>query len=106
MISFDKTSIKEAAILAALDGTELYSLSIRQAVQDVSGGDIEIRYNAIYPLLHNLEDKGLIKSRWGGEVDPSRSGARRRYYSLTDKGGIALRSSQSDDLNDQGWQFA
>ena len=106
MISFDKTSLKEAAILAALDGRELYGLEIPKAVENVSGGKIKIRLGMIYPVLHNLESKGLIKGRWGEEVDPSRSGARRYYYSLTTNGGIALRSSHADDLNDQGWQFA
>ena len=106
MFSFDKTSVKEAAILAALDGRELYGLEIPKAVEDVSGGKIKIRLGMIYPVLHNLESKGLIKGRWGEEVDPIRSGARRRYYRLTDGGGIALRSSQTGDHNAQGWQFA
>jgi len=106
MGSFDKLSIKEAAILTALDGRELYGLEIPKAVEESSGGEIKINLGMIYPVLHNLESKGLIKSRWGEEVDPIRNGARRRYYRLTDDGGIALKSPQTDDHNAQGWQFA
>lgn len=38
----------------------------------------------IYPLLERLEREGFVRSRWGD--DQSRSGARRRLYSLTPAG--------------------
>lgn len=101
MFLFDKISIKEAAILAAIGDRELYGLEIPEAVEEVSGGEVKIRLGYLYPSLHHLESKGLIKSRWGEEADPSRNKARRQYYSLTDDGVVALNPPQENNRDDQ-----
>ena len=40
----------------------------------------------LYPVLHRLEDRGLIKSRWA----ESETGRKRKYYSLKEDGKKAL----------------
>jgi DNA-binding PadR family transcriptional regulator len=40
----------------------------------------------LYPVLHRLEDEGLLVSRWGR----SETGRRRKYYRLRDEGVEAL----------------
>ena len=106
MTASSEVSPREAAVLVALDGKELYGLEIPKAVEESSGGTIKMRIGTLYPVLRNLENKGLIKSRWGEEVYPERGGARRRYYSLTGNGSAKLRSLQSTDGDSFDWQPA
>ena len=44
--------------------------------------------STLYPLLYNLESKGLIRGKWR----EARSGRQRKYYTLTRKGTVRLRS--------------
>jgi len=41
-----------------------------------------MKQGALYPVLHSLENSGLLKS----EVEPSVSGPPRRYYAITAEG--------------------
>jgi PadR family transcriptional regulator, regulatory protein PadR len=44
----------------------------------------------LYPVLHRLERRGLVKSRWGeGE-----NGRKRKYYSLKKEGKRAMEEHQ------------
>ncbi len=55
---------------------------IGESKQDVSF----IKQGTFYPVLHSLENNGLLTSR----VEPSVSGPPRRYYSITPDGNQAL----------------
>lgn len=44
---------------------------------------------SVYPILERLERSGWAESEW--EDDPTRSGPRRRLYSLTANGSVAAR---------------
>jgi DNA-binding PadR family transcriptional regulator len=53
-----------------------------------SANAFEFREGTLYPALHQLEKKGLIKARWRiGD-----NGRERKYYSLTGKGRKAAES--------------
>ena len=60
-----------------------------QMVQDMNGlvpGVLQTGEGTIYPVLHRLEERELIRSAWRtGE-----SGRQRRYYQLTPRGRRAL----------------
>jgi PadR family transcriptional regulator PadR len=59
----------------------MYGYELVQALEKKSQGVLAMGDSTLYPMLYNLEAKGLIASR----VDET--GARpRRYYRLTDKG--------------------
>ncbi|MEM9413839.1 MAG: helix-turn-helix transcriptional regulator [Planctomycetota bacterium] len=45
----------------------------------------------LYPLLHRLEERGLIRSRWV----PSTSGPPRKFYVLNKKGEKQLLKSRT-----------
>ena len=53
-----------------------------KAVAEQSGGGLELKEATLYTAFRRLETAGCIRSYWGDE----QSGARRRYYSLTDVG--------------------
>jgi DNA-binding PadR family transcriptional regulator len=71
---------------------------------EASGGKRQMGVGTLYPVLHSLEKKGLIESRWGDEGREERGGARRRYYKLTGSGVATLEAIQSFRSNLLSWQ--
>ena len=80
----------EEILLTALLKRELYGLEILKVVEEVTEGKRRIGFGSLYPNLHRLEKKGLVKSRWGDETPEERGGARRKYYTTTRTGERAL----------------
>ncbi|MEN1682050.1 MAG: PadR family transcriptional regulator [Planctomycetota bacterium] len=69
------------AVLQLLAAGEKYGYELVEALTRQSDGVLAMGQSTLYPMLYNLEAKGLVKSR----VD--KTGARpRRYYRLTGKG--------------------
>lgn len=97
-------SPREELVLLALYGKELYGLQIPQAMEDASGGHRQMGIGTLYPVLHSLEKKGLVDSRWGDESRKDRGGARRRYYKLTGNGVATVESVQAFRANLLIWQ--
>jgi DNA-binding PadR family transcriptional regulator len=56
---------------------ETYGFELAEATGLPSG--------TIYPILHRLEEEGLVKGRWG-HVEAGSQHRRRRYYELTGEG--------------------
>ena len=73
-------------ILSLLEEGESYGYAIIQRVRELSEGEIAWTDGMLYPVLHRLEDTGLIRSRWG----VSDSGRKRKYYALNRDGKAAL----------------
>ncbi len=84
-------------ILTLLDEKPMYGYEIIQRVHAISEGQIQWPPGKLYPLLHSLENKGLIEAFW----QPSEEGPDRKYYRPTKQGQAALvREKQSWlDLN-------
>jgi len=99
-----EVSPREEIVLLALHRKELYGLQIPQAVEEASGGERKMQIGTLYPVLHSLEKKGLVESRWGEEGRDERGGARRRYYKLTGLGVVKLDSLQSFWASLRDWQ--
>lgn len=76
----------EPLILALLDKGESYGYAIIQEIKARSGGQLKWTDGMLYPVLHRLERRGLIKSRWG----ESETGRKRKYYSLKKDGKAAM----------------
>jgi PadR family transcriptional regulator PadR len=73
------------AVLKVLEEGELYGYAIVEALAKTKGTALHLGQSTVYPMLYNLEAKGLVKSRW------DESGARpRKYYSLTKAGRTRL----------------
>lgn len=69
-----------------------HGYGIIQEIRQRSGGLVEFTEGTIYPLLHTLEQEGLVASAW--ETTPS--GRRRKLYSLTDAGARRLAHLAAD----------
>jgi len=70
------------AILRLLESGEKYGYELVQLLEQRSQGVLAMGQSTLYPLLYNLEAKGLIASR----SQTSENGRPRRYYRLTSKG--------------------
>ncbi len=73
-------------LLALLETEESYGYHLIQRVRETSNGALEWSEGMLYPVLHRLEKRGLISSRWR----VSDQGRRRKYYALTDSGRAEL----------------
>lgn len=73
-------SALEQDVLTALHAAqrELYGLEIKEALEEVSQGKRELSFGSLYPALHKLEEKKLIKARRGNEE----TGTQRKYYAI------------------------
>lgn len=69
------------AVLKCLAPGEMYGYELVEALDTQSSGVLAMGQSTLYPMLYNLEAKGLIKAR----LD-DKSGRRRKYYRLTAKG--------------------
>jgi len=89
MISKDLVAASsEPMILAILARGESYGYAIIKRVRELSRGEMEWTDGMLYPVLHRLEQQGLIASRWAA----SETGRKRRYYRIKDKGGKTLQN--------------
>ena len=73
-------------ILSILAQGESYGYEIIQRVHDLTDGQLQWTTGTLYPVLHSLENEGLLDAFWR-EAD---SGPNRKYYRLTPKGIKAL----------------
>jgi transcriptional regulator len=71
-------------VLAVVRSGASHGYAIIEELRRLSDGVFELPEGTIYPVLHRLEEKGLLASRWVEE------GRRRRRYSLTAAGRKAL----------------
>jgi len=88
--------IAPVVVLEILSRGPMYGYQLSEAIQQRSNDIITLGKGTLYPLLYNLEAKGLIKGRW----QTADSGRKRRYYSITSKGKLELarQKAQLEDL--------
>ena len=81
----------DAIILRQLAQGDSYGYQINKNVTALSGGAFEMKEATLYTAFRRLESAGYIRSYWGDEL----SGARRRYYAITDAGWEKLRADRA-----------
>ena len=63
------------------DNGGMYGYQMTQMVKEITKGELNITEGALYPLLHKLEEQGIV------ETETEMNGNRmRKYYSLTKAG--------------------
>ena len=85
-------------IILVLDDNA-YGVTIKKELKDRLNRDCS--RGALHTALTRLQEKGLISSEMGG---PSavRGGRRKRYYTVTNKGKVALKEAK--EMRDQLWR--
>lgn len=79
------------AVLTLLERRTMYGYELVEALERGSGGLLEIGQSTVYPLLYNLEARGLLKARW----DRAPNGRHRKYYAPTEEGARWLARQRS-----------
>ncbi|HEX2388845.1 MAG TPA: PadR family transcriptional regulator [Solirubrobacterales bacterium] len=68
-----------------------YGNRLIEDIEDITQGVITVNPNTMYPLLRDLEKRGMIEGRW---EHPDRR--TRRFYSITDAGRVEYERLQGD----------
>lgn len=79
----------DTVILARLSGKDSYGYEINKEISLMSAGNFEIKEATLYTSFRRMEKEEWIISYWGDEE----KGARRRYYSITEKGRKILKEN-------------
>lgn len=74
----------ETVILRLLLNEDSYGYDISRRITEVGEGLIDVKDATIYTAFRRLEQEGLITAYWGEGT----TGARRRYYAITDNGRL------------------
>src|SRR5437879_6315016 len=80
----------EPLILSLLSKSESYGYELIQEVKRLSENKIKWTDGMLYPVLHRMEHKGWIKSRWV-EIQ---NGRKCKYYSIKKDGHQALKKKR------------
>lgn len=70
------------AVLKLLERSEMYGYQLVEALSKRTDGVLALGQSTLYPLLYNLEAKGLIEADWR----TADTGRDRKYYRLTGSG--------------------
>ena len=76
-----RRAILPLLVLHLIAETPSYGNQLMERIGAMTAGVLSVNPNTMYPLLRQLEGRGLIEGQW--EHPERRS---RRYYSLTDEG--------------------
>lgn len=82
----------DTIILTHLLNMDSYGYEINKFIQEKTGNRYELKEATLYSSFRRLEEAGMIKSYWGDET----TGARRRYYSITELGRQVYKKNKED----------
>jgi len=83
------TGTLDILILRAVSARPLHGYAIGRHLRESSEGVLDVEEGALYPALHRLEARGLLKSSWG----TSETGRRAKFYRATPSGRRHLAKS-------------
>lgn len=76
-----KGSLKTIVLKVLKENGPMYGYEITRKVEELTRGQIKLTYGALYPVLHKLENEGILATEavnFNNRI--------RIYYSLTDSG--------------------
>lgn len=76
----------ELMVLSVLSDSSKYGYLIQQRLKEASDELVDLKAGTLYPILHKLESKKLVRSRWDDST-----GRRRKWYELTAAGRKQLK---------------
>ena len=77
-------------VLKQLEDGDKYGYEMSEELKRRSDDTFHLKAGTLYPLLHGLEEKGLVTAY----EREAAAGKPRRYYHLTKEGGVALRQKE------------
>lgn len=85
------SGVPELVVLRLLDTNEMYGYELVSAIKISSNDVLSLAEGVIYPTLHSLEKRGLLKSK-----EKQVAGRTRVYYQATKKGKLRLNNLQDE----------
>ena len=76
-----KGSLKTIVLKVLEENGRMYGYEITRKVEEITGGKIKLTYGALYPVLHKLEDEGVLVTE-----SENFNNRIRIYYKLTPRG--------------------
>lgn len=80
----------DTILLRFLSEGDTYGYAVNRRIQELSEGKYTLNEATLYTAFRRMEKAGWIRSYWGD----GNSGARRRYYAITEAG----RQAYADNL--------
>jgi len=80
------TGTLDLLVLRILEGGARHGYAVGREIREGSAGVLDVEEGVLYPALHRLEERGLLKSRW----HLSETGRRAKFYELTRSGRTSL----------------
>ncbi len=93
-MDIDKEMLKgyiDSIILSVLEKERMYGYELSKKIRALSNESFEIKEGTLYVVLKRLENKGLVTTEWGDEIN---IGARRKYYNITSAGTQYLKAQK------------
>lgn len=78
-------------VLRLLETENMYGYEMIKDLKERSEGVFELKEGTLYPILHSLEERGLIDSYW----DES-TAKKRKYYTITKEGRKYLKVQKEE----------
>jgi len=82
----------ETLVLRTLVGGRRHGYGIARAIEDATGGVVDIEDGSLYPALYRMEKKDWVEAEWG----LSELGRRAKFYRLTPKGRRQLTAQTAE----------
>ncbi|WP_238480452.1 PadR family transcriptional regulator [Clostridium chrysemydis] len=79
-------------ILGLLNKEEMYGYQMIKSIEITSDGIFSLKEGTLYPILHALENEGIIESYW----KESETNRKRKYYSITKEGKKYLKTKEKE----------
>jgi len=86
--------VNELLVLSVLRRGPAHGYQIALSVEEDTDGRFTFQHGTLYPILHRLEEDGLLAGEWGDE------GRRRKTYRITDE-GLQFLESESESLRSE-----
>ena len=79
-------------VLQSLSLGPLHGLGVSDRIAQITRGHFAVKPGSLFPALHRLEERGLVKASWG----ESENNRRAKYYSLTGAGKKQLAAESAN----------
>ena len=79
-------------LLKLLEEEDLYGYQMIERLQQRSNNIFALKAGTLYPLLHSLEERGLVQSY----EQTAETGRKRKYYTLTKAGQKMLAAKEQE----------
>jgi transcriptional regulator len=79
-------------ILQVAAAAPIHGYAIAQRIRQISREVLQVPQGSLYPALHRLENRGLLTAEW----QPSETGRDAKFYQLTRKGRLYLKSEAAN----------